>query len=176
MRVSPPYLRRNVALFLDIVDPLATNPGNLEPSEILLMLREALDYDHFIAEDDVPSPDDSKLANVNQLQLVASRYSTIQALLTYADTFRDERTQDPDGVALMTIHKSKGLEFPAVFLIGLCEGILPNRNADIEEERRIAFVGMSRAMRLLFLSHSQHVSGRPTKPSSFLEEIQHPAG
>ncbi|WP_035218565.1 ATP-dependent helicase [Desulfatibacillum aliphaticivorans] len=168
MRVSPPYLRKNVAEFLDIVDPLVGS--KLEPHEILMMLRESLDYDQFIAEDDVPSPDDSKLANVNQLQLVASRYQDIGSLLNYADTFKDELTNDKDGVALMTIHKSKGLEFPAVFVIGMVEGILPNRNGDIEEERRIAFVSMSRAMRQLYLSWSQHSSGRPVKRSSFIEE------
>jgi len=49
---------------------------------------------------------------------------------------------DKEGISLMTIHKSKGLEFPAVFLIGLVEGITPTKKGDMEEERRIVFVGI----------------------------------
>ncbi|MBF0226888.1 MAG: ATP-dependent helicase [Desulfobacterales bacterium] len=71
----------------------------------------------------------------------------------------------------MTIHKSKGLEFKVVFVIGLIEGVLPNKNGDLEEERRIMFVGMSRAMELLYLSYSQISMGRKMKRSSFIEEI-----
>jgi DNA helicase-2/ATP-dependent DNA helicase PcrA len=71
----------------------------------------------------------------------------------------------------MTIHKAKGLEFPVVFVIGLVEGILPSKKGDIEEERRICFVGMSRAMDLLYLSHSLTYLGQPAKKSMFLDEI-----
>jgi len=71
----------------------------------------------------------------------------------------------------MTIHKFKGLEFPVVFVIGFVEGILPHKNGDIEEERRIAFVGLSRAMRLLYLSYSQKYMNRSVKKSTFLDEI-----
>jgi DNA helicase-2/ATP-dependent DNA helicase PcrA len=62
----------------------------------------------------------------------------------------------------MTIHKAKGLEFQVVFVIGVVEGILPNRQGDIEEERRIAFVALSRAMKKLYLS--------VTVQSPFLDE------
>jgi len=71
----------------------------------------------------------------------------------------------------MTIHKAKGLEFPVVFVIGLVEGIIPTKKGDIEEERRIAFVGISRAMRLLYLSYSHTYLGQPSKKSIFLDEI-----
>ena len=71
----------------------------------------------------------------------------------------------------MTIHKSKGLEFPVVFCIGFVDGVLPNKCGDIEEERRIAFVGISRAMRLLYLSYTITHLGRSAKRSPFLDEI-----
>ena len=59
----------------------------------------------------------------------------------------------------MTIHKAKGLEFPVVFLVGLVEGILPSKKGDLEEERRICFVAMSRAMKLLYLEPLSVLSG-----------------
>ena len=119
----------------------------------------------------MPSPDDEKIQNLNQLQLAAARYSDIQSFLEYTDSFQEEVTKDKDGVSLMTIHKSKGLEFPVVFLIGLVEGIIPTKKGDIEEERRIAFVGISRAMKILYLSYSHTYLGQAVKPSPFLHEI-----
>jgi DNA helicase-2/ATP-dependent DNA helicase PcrA len=71
----------------------------------------------------------------------------------------------------MTIHKAKGLEFPVVFLVGMVEGILPSKKGDLEEERRICFVAMSRAMKLLYLSHSLSYLGQLAKRSIFLDEI-----
>ena len=71
----------------------------------------------------------------------------------------------------MTIHKAKGLEFPVVFLLGLVENILPSKKGNLEEERRICFVGISRAMKLLYLSQSLTYLGQPAKKSIFLDEI-----
>jgi len=73
-------------------------------------------------------------------------------------------------VTLSTVHKAKGLEFGVVFVIGLVEGVMPNANGDPEEERRIAFVAMSRAMKRLYLSWSLSYLDRPAKPSTFITE------
>ncbi|MBF0226759.1 MAG: ATP-dependent helicase [Desulfobacterales bacterium] len=154
-----------------MIDNLIRDLKNLSPLELIKILRESLNYDKFITDDDIPSPDDSKIENINQLQMVAGKYKDIEGLLNYTDSFKDELSNDPNGVSLMTIHKSKGLEFKIVFVIGLIEGVLPNKNGDIEEERRIAFVAMSRAMELLYLSYSQICMGRKMKKSSFLDEI-----
>ncbi|MFH1983200.1 MAG: 3'-5' exonuclease [Pseudomonadota bacterium] len=62
------------------------------------------------------------------------------------------------------------MEFAAVFVIGMVEGIIPNVNGDLEEERRIAFVAMSRAMKLLYLSWPALYLGRPAVKSSFIGE------
>jgi superfamily I DNA/RNA helicase len=83
----------------------------------------------------------------------------------------DETSNDKNGVSLMTIHKAKGLEFPVVFVTGLIDGMLPHKNGDIEEERRIAFVGISRAMRQLYLTYASTYAERPVKRSPFLEEM-----
>jgi DNA helicase-2/ATP-dependent DNA helicase PcrA len=92
-----------------------------------------------------------------------------------------ERQLDRDAVALMTLHGAKGLEFPRVYMVGMEEGILPHRRAievdgdDIDEERRLCYVGVTRAMNRLTLTLSlarqKWGKSRPTIPSRFLFEM-----
>jgi len=173
MIIKIPYIRKNVKEFMAFLDPLMEDAENLEPVEVITLLRATLDYDRYITEDDIPSPDDQKIQNIEQLQMAASRYSRMDKFIEYTESFQNESVSDnKDGVNLMTIHRSKGLEFPAVFVVGLVEGIMPTkRNDNIEEERRIAFVGCSRAMNLLYLSHSLTYLGVQATKSRFLDEI-----
>jgi len=173
MPIKLTYLRKNVKEFIGFLDPLIEDAKNIEPAELINLLRVSLDYDRFITDEDIPSPDDTKIENLNQLQLAATRYNDIEAFLKYTETFQDEAISDnKEGVSLMTIHKAKGLEFPVVFLIGMVEGILPTKKSEnIEEERRICFVAISRAMHLLYLSHSLTYLGQSSKKSRFLTEI-----
>jgi DNA helicase-2/ATP-dependent DNA helicase PcrA len=172
MPVDLPYIRKNIREFIQFIDPLIEDSANQQPSELIHLLRVALDYDRFITDDDMPSPDDVKIENLNQLQMAAARFNDIGSFLKYTETFQNESISDnKDGVRLMTIHKSKGLEFPVVFLVGLVENILPSKKGNLEEERRICFVGMSRAMKLLYLSHSLQYLNQPAKRSIFLDEI-----
>lgn len=171
MPVDAPYLRKNVKELTRILDPLMKETTTLNPSELIHILREALDYDSYITDDDIPSPDDSKIENIDQLQMVANRYDNIKSLLNYTETFREESSNDENGVNLMTVHKSKGLEFRAVFVIGFIDGVLPSKNGNLEEERRIAFVGMSRAMEVLYLSYPYSCMNKQTTKSPFLDEI-----
>ena len=78
---------------------------------------------------------------------------------------------DQEGVSLMTVHKAKGLEFKVVFVCGMVEGIMPSKKGDLEEERRICFVAISRAMKILYLSYSHSFLGTPVKKSEFIDEI-----
>ena len=81
-----------------------------------------------ITDDDMPSPDDVKIENLNQLVMAASRFNNIRSFIDYTETFQDEAVSDNrDGVRLMTVHRSKGLEFPVVFLVGMVENILPSK-------------------------------------------------
>jgi DNA helicase-2/ATP-dependent DNA helicase PcrA len=166
------YIRKNVRTFTQFVDPLIQDAENFPPAELVQLLRVSLDYDRFITDDDMPSPDDVKIENLNQLQLAAARFNNIGSFIEYTETFQNESVSDnKEGVRLMTIHKAKGLEFPVVFVVGLVENILPSKKGNIEEERRICFVAISRAMKLLYLSHSLTYLGQPAKKSRFLDEI-----
>jgi ATP-dependent DNA helicase Rep len=92
---------------------------------------------------------------------------------------RQEEEDIEDKVQLMTLHAAKGLEFPHVFVVGVEENILPHRNSiedgNVEEERRLAYVGITRAMRSLTLSlaarRKQFGESNPTTPSRFLDEL-----
>jgi len=105
-----------------------------------------------------------------------------EVLLTGFDDDRDQDSQlERDAVALMTLHAAKGLEFPEVYLVGMEEGLLPHhRSVDadrvgIDEERRLCYVGVTRAERrlslTLSLSRMKWGKPRPTVPSRFLYEL-----
>ncbi len=133
--------------------------------------------------------DRERLENLKELVSLATEYdalpppSGIEELLTYAalesdqDTLRAQR----EGVALMTVHAAKGLEFPEVFVVGLEEGLFPSSaglsdpSRDEEEERRLLYVAMTRAQKRLWLSWAQSRmlfgSRSLQSPSSFLAEI-----
>jgi DNA helicase-2/ATP-dependent DNA helicase PcrA len=92
----------------------------------------------------------------------------------------DNYNEDSDQVVMMTIHSAKGLEFPYVFLVGMEEGVFPSdmsrySEADLEEERRLAYVGITRAKKELYLSNSVtrmlYGQTRRNEPSRFLAEI-----
>ena len=93
---------------------------------------------------------------------------------------RNEQDFELDEVQLMTLHSSKGLEFPYVYIIGMEEGLLPHRNSidagDIDEERRLAYVGITRAKsELTFLlcreRRSRETGKQAVEPSRFLNEL-----
>jgi DNA helicase-2/ATP-dependent DNA helicase PcrA len=172
MPIELPYIRKNVREFIQLIDPLIEDAENRHPSEVINFLRVTLDLDRYVTDDDLTAPDDPKIESINQLQLAASRFDSIQAFIDYTETFQDEAVSDNrEGVRLMTIHKAKGLEFPVVFLVGLVENILPSKRGNLEEERRICFVACSRAMQLLYLSHSKTYLNQPATRSIFLDEI-----
>lgn len=99
--------------------------------------------------------------------------------MTLRDIINNEKPKDSNQVQLMTLHSSKGLEFSSVFIIGMSEGILPNIKSinenNIEEERRLAYVGITRAKKQLFLTYCetrmQYGQKLYTVPSRFLFEL-----
>jgi DNA helicase-2/ATP-dependent DNA helicase PcrA len=135
----------------------------------------------------------SRVENVKELVVVAREFEniadepTLEAFLTRVSLVSDLDTakMDQDAIKLMTLHSAKGLEFPVVFLLGLEEGLLPHiRSLDLpsalEEERRLMYVGVTRAEDLLYVSFArrrmmfgggQGATTNYTIPSRFLNEI-----
>ncbi|MCJ7669400.1 MAG: UvrD-helicase domain-containing protein, partial [Dehalococcoidia bacterium] len=126
--------------------------------------------------------------NITELRNVASEYNeldTEEALTTFLEKVSlvsdiDELDEKADAVTLITLHQAKGLEFSAVFIVGLEEGILPHRKSfddpeQMEEERRLCYVGITRAKKRLYLlrSYRRSLFGGSTAnpPSRFLQDI-----
>ena len=126
--------------------------------------------------------------NIMELRGVASEYdefSPDEALTTFLEKVSlvsdiDELDAKTDAVTLITLHQAKGLEFPTVFIVGLEEGILPHRRSfdnpeEMEEERRLCYVGITRAKKRLYLlrSYRRSLFGGSTAnpPSRFLQDI-----
>jgi DNA helicase-2/ATP-dependent DNA helicase PcrA len=87
---------------------------------------------------------------------------------------QEEKSKENKGVHLMTIHGSQGLEFDTVFILGVNEGSIPYRRGmkdNLEEERRLLYVAMTRAKEHLELTYVQEKNGNELRPSRFLEEI-----
>jgi DNA helicase II / ATP-dependent DNA helicase PcrA len=149
--------KRRLATFLSY---LQTADLEQKPHLILDQILSASSYlDRF----DVHDPEDqSRIENVAELKSVASNFTDLGSLLeNIALAEQDSRKRDQsDAAVLMTLHASKGLEFDQVFVAGLEEGIFPhsrslNSKPDLEEERRLCYVGMTRARKKLFLSYAQ---------------------
>jgi DNA helicase II / ATP-dependent DNA helicase PcrA len=169
--------------------------GGKDPGRALpLRIRELIEAVHYRAEVDRcyedPRERDARWAAVEEVLLLAESYARRTpkpTLLGFLERLAlasgDERAEDEkrprDAVTLMTLHAAKGLEFPRVYLVGMEEGILPHERSvaegGIEEERRLAYVGITRAKRALVITHVQERAryGRraPSMPSRFLFEL-----
>jgi DNA helicase-2/ATP-dependent DNA helicase PcrA len=172
INIKVPFLKYNIKGLVKFLNPLIKKANNIGPSEMLKVLRISLDYDQFITQDEIPSADDMRIANLEQLELAATDFDDIASFLEHVDSFDGDEGNNEEGVVLSTVHKSKGLEYPAVFVINMVAGLMPYKNGVLEEERRICFVALSRAMRVLHLSYPKIYFGKPVMPSQFLSEIR----
>jgi DNA helicase-2/ATP-dependent DNA helicase PcrA len=160
--------------------------GAATTAEILKFLIDRTGYSKLLEEEDTLEAY-SRLENLRELVNAAldskDRGETLEEFLDHAALISDADGYDESaGITLMTLHAAKGLEFPLVFLCGLEEGLFPHSRTllemdDIEEERRLCYVGMTRAMDTLILSRAVYRRRYGTDlpeasvPSRFLEEV-----
>ena len=153
---------------------VAKNPGEI--------IQSAVEYFDFrkLTDDGTPSAEE-RMRNLEVLKSQAAEYDSLAEFLADATLMSaaDEATSQ-NTVTLMTIHAAKGLEFPVVFVVGMEEGLFPGMRAyddeaELEEERRLAYVAMTRAMRRLFLTYASSRfsfgSRNYNTPSRFLTEL-----
>ncbi len=179
----------SVAGFMALLDDYETRVSTplAGLSGVLTALMEEIGYFADLKRStSTPEEAFDRETNVRQMIEALARYEErstggLQGFLdgVSLDRSREEKKEDTAGVTLITLHAAKGLEFPHVFLIGLEEGLLPHDRSKAEgtldEERRLLYVGITRAMRTLTLTHCRnrvkYGSAVPCTPSTFLKEL-----
>ena len=168
--------------FLDALDRWADAAKDKRPGELAELVLEESGYTDFWRASKSPTAP-GKLENLKELVNAASEFDTLGGYLDHVSLVSERSSESPDGqVWLMTLHAAKGLEFPVVFLPGWEEELFPSRrsvdeggNDGLEEERRLAYVGITRAReqcRISFAANRQ-VYGRwqSALPSRFVDEL-----
>ena len=148
------------------------------------IIEEALERSGYLEElrEEHSIETESRLENLSELIGMAQEYESVDEFLEQISLVTDTDTMDDSKslVTLMTLHAAKGLEFPVVFLTGMEDGLLPHIRTlgeprELEEERRLAYVGVTRAMRKLYLTFAgcRMLNGATqyNPPSRFVEEI-----
>jgi len=191
LAASPPpdirgKARTGLEDFATTVRRLASQRGELSTPAFIDLVLQASGYRKALEQDRSPEAE-GRLENLEELIaasedfLVSGGETTVEAFLDSVALMSDvDELKDAEArVTLMTLHSAKGLEFPVVFLTGLEEGVFPHARSmndpeEIEEERRLCYVGLTRARERLYLSYAVHrrIHGYGVgEPSRFLREM-----
>ncbi len=170
------------AQFVALIENFAANYAERQISELLAAILNESGYEKMLRTEGRQE----RLDNLAELKQSVYEYetscgeeSTLEHYLSHVALFTNNDAADnSDKVKLMTVHSAKGLEFPYVFLCAINEGVFPSKKTDtiqkMEEERRLAFVAMTRAQKGLYLSEAEgrNFDGSPRYPSRFLLDIE----
>ena len=177
---------KKLADFYRVMKTAQEKPAELSLADLIDQVVEKTGYKDFVLDGTIEG--ESRWDNIQELKSVANNFddvvgeerlsSFLEEISLLADT--DEIDERAEAVTLMTIHSAKGLEYPVVFITGLEENIFPHSRsmlepAELEEERRLCYVGMTRAQEKLYLTYAQSRSLfgniQTNPPSRFLEDI-----
>ena len=188
LKRAVPKKQRELERFGELIRDLRAKAQVMRISDLLIAVMEESGYLNEVQADDT-NDGRSRVENLQELVSVAREFemnpetsSTLEDFLANIALVSDLDVLDPDAsfVTLMTLHGAKGLEFPIVFLTGLEEGVFPHTRAltddtELEEERRLAYVGMTRAMDRVYLTFASRRmlfgSVLPHKRSRFIDEM-----
>ena len=175
--------KENVRSFVTLINSFKTLVKDLPLAEGVKKILEVIKYRDYLKTYDL-NEETTRWQNIEELLTSITQYSLddehpsyssfLQSISLYTDTTSDDfKNKDENAVSLMTIHFAKGTEYKVVFIVGMYEGTFPNNRCEgNEEERRIAFVGFTRAKEHLYLCSSHGVSFNGSdEPSSFISEI-----
>jgi len=183
----PPAARARIGEFLLLIKGFRDERGSLPLSQLTLALLARTGYLDRLKEEGTEEAF-SRMENIDELVNVILELeqeeegTSLETFLDKVSLVSDVDLYEDKGnrVSLMTLHCAKGLEFPVVFIVGIEEGLLPHYRRgdeieDLEEERRLCYVGITRAKERVFLSRAERRStfgvGRVNLPSRFLDEL-----
>jgi len=184
-RALMPRALSAVESFRQIIESLAGKWSRGEPlAELARAAASETGYVRWLDEEKTEEAE-GRLLNIEELVNAAveaeEQGETLRDFIDHAALVSDtDQYQEDARVTLLTMHSAKGLEFPVVFIVGLEEGLFPHSRAatseeDLEEERRLCYVAITRAQRQLYLTHAmqRRTFGEelPTEPSRFLNEV-----
>jgi len=175
---------RALQSFLDLMAGLRAGLSTMTPGRLAAAIIDRTGFEAYL-EKTAPGDAASRVENLSELITAVSAWDGVEdGLRAFLDRTallsETENVQGTAGVRLMTLHSAKGLEFPVVFIAGLEENLFPHARSgedhdDIEEERRLFYVGMTRARARLILTRAltrrQFGELKPAEPSRFLQEI-----
>lgn len=178
---------KGVNSFAEIIQRWQQQVENLSAAEIVKGIMEESGYIEDLKKQGTDEAE-NRLENVSELYNAVLQFqeenedTSLEGFLANASLASDldDLKDGQKSISLMTLHSAKGLEFPVVFLVGLEQGLFPNYRsmddpASLEEERRLCYVGITRAQEQLFLSHARerrlYGSREPAVRSQFLEEL-----
>ncbi len=178
---DPVFKGTKAGQFVALVEQFARGQAGRPVSEVLADILNESGYEKMLRTEG----SQERLDNLAELKQSVYEYETtcgeectLEHYLSHVALFTNTDSLDSKGkVKLMTVHAAKGLEFPCVFLCGMNEGIFPSRKVRtleaMEEERRLAFVAVTRAEKLLYLTRaeSRNFDGTPQYPSRFILDI-----
>ena len=178
---------QNIYKFINLINNIKSTTKDKSIADTVMQIIRLTNYEQYLNSFETTNEAESRMDNIRELINSIKEFETnnsnatidefIQSIALYTDTSsNDVKNKDEhDNVSLMTIHFAKGTEYKAIFIAGLYEGVFPNsKSIDIrgEEERRIAFVGITRAKQYLFVSSNTGKSFMGNNyPSSFINEM-----
>ena len=187
--VSGPFTTRAARAlgdFRELIESMRAKMNGLNIVELVELAAESTGYRKFLMDRDERA--EERIDNINEFKSAARDFISLQmpaALTAFLENVSlvsdvDSMEEGPERLTLITLHQAKGLEYPVVFMVGMEDGLLPHsrsldEEASLEEERRICYVGMTRAKDKLYLTRAFRRGFRggtgPNLPSRFLLDI-----
>lgn len=178
---------RNIIEFKLLIDSIASLKNEMSISQLIEHIIDKTGYKKSLLKEK-NMENESRLENIYEFLGVAIEFETENAENSLKDFLEsialiaevDSLDENNEAVTLMTMHNAKGLEYPVVFLAGMEEGLFPSyrnlqQESELEEERRLCYVGITRAMKSLYITNAKqrtlYGNTTCTMPSRFLEEI-----
>lgn len=155
----------------------------VSPVEMIDYILNEVGYEKYLKDNSDNEEDDEVMENVNTLRYALSRYERVDDFIEFMDKMTSTVKQSVDGIQVLSIHKSKGLEYKVTFIIGVSEGIMPHWRSinavssrknplAVEEERRLMYVAVTRAQEKAYISSIQEYNGKDVGESRFIDEMK----